>query len=400
MKYIIILSVLSSLLNDYFVRNIPMLSKATSLATFLLLFVAVVDILRKKKIRKYPPIYMIIYLNIVFLFIQSLFIGITSETIKLILYSITIVVLINYLDDKTISLLYKIILIMSVILSIDIIIQGINLIHSRINLRNLRHYTLLDKQGYNMFYSFVIPILIVNIYKKKKIIDIFIFILTIIATVFFIQLKSFLYTIPVGLLLALLTLRIVKPAKILKIGGIAIIIVVMIINIFPSSIPNQISSPINYYILNNKSSLSNDDLRNLDTFIIRRDIWKNAFQELKKEPILGIGYGNYGKLVENKNIISDITGIQYSMPNVTESGLLTFLLEGGLLGFVMQISIIFWIVINTANIRKINKNIVITTIIYFVFLASNIVQDNLNYLYWFIIAAQIYNTGIYKKVLD
>lgn len=397
MKSIIILSVLASLLNEFFVRNIPALASATSLVIIILIGLSILKILKYKEIRKYTNIYTIIYLNIIFFFIQALFIGFNPYMIKLVLYSTTIIILINYLNDRTMSLIYKLIIIISLILSIDIIIQGINLTSSGINLRNLRHYTLLDKQGYNIFYSFAIPILIINIYERKNIKDILILIITIIATLFFMQIKSFLYTIPIGLILSFFILKLINPIKVLKYITILSAMVVILISAFPSIIPNQVSTAVNYYILNNTSQLKQEDLKNLDTFIIRGEIWSNAIEHIKNEPIIGIGYGNYPELVKNENIVSNITGIVYEMPLFTESGLLTVVLEGGILGLIMHLAIIIWIIINTIKIRDINKNTIITTVIFFVFIVSNIVQDNLNYLYWFIISAQIYNTNEYKR---
>lgn len=392
MKIIIILSILSSLLNDFFVKNIPSLGKITSLFSIILILVASINMLKEKKIVRYKKIYIILYLNIVFLFVQALFIKFNPYIIKLSIYIVAITILINYLDDNILSSLYSIIVLISIILSIDILIQGINLISSGVNLRNVRQYTLLDKQGYNMFYSFAIPITLVNFYYNKKIKNIIILIINIIASIFIMQIKSFFYTIPIGIIMALWILKKIRFKEVLALIGIIGISCVLTFNLVPSIIPKAIKVPIQYYILKDTGGIYDVDLRNLDTFEIRGQIWKNGMDALKNNYIIGIGYGNYAKLVENKKVVSNATGEIYSMPNVTESGLLTFILEGGIIGFLLHMLIIYCICLNTLKIKQYSKTCLISTIIFMIFIVSNIAQDNLNYLYWFVLGAQIYNT--------
>lgn len=401
MQNIIIISIISSLINDFVVRNIPAFGKITSLFVIILIIYAILSTIRENKIRQYGLIYCIFYFNIIYILIQGLCVGINLYMIKLILYNISILVIINHVKDTTISKLYNVIVVISIILSIDIIIQAIIVLSKGINMRNLRHYTLLDKQGYNMFYSFAIPILLVNTYYKKNIKNIILSILTIVCAIFFMQIKSFLYTIPLGVLLALLCLRLINIKKVINYFILSSIIFILIFLKLPINIKNQLLTPIRYYVLNDLSMSTNDSLRDLDTFEIRFEIWKNSINIIKKNPILGIGYGNYANLVEGNKITSNVTGITYDMPTVTESGVLTFILEGGLIGATLHLLIILWIIFKTIKINLCSKDTITTTIIAFVFISSNMVQDNLNYLYWCILALQIYIAKFkcYKKMI-
>ncbi|WP_042273607.1 O-antigen ligase family protein, partial [[Clostridium] dakarense] len=311
-----------------------------------------------------------------------------------IFYIITVALLINYLDDKTMSTLYRIIIIVSIILSVDIIIKGVNLLLSGVNLRNLRHYTLLDKPGYNMLYTFALPIVLVNNYYNKNIKNRLTLLLFIIASLFMMQIKSLLYTIPLGLVITLSIFNFINVKSLFKYIFLMLITGILVFSVYPQFIPKQISVPINYYVFKNLEGIETSDLRNLDTVIVRGEIWKNSMGAIKENPMIGIGYGNYHKVSENKTIISDVTGILYNMPTVTESGLLTFIIEGGIIGALLHFILIILISIRTKNIKVKTvktKEVITTSIIFFAFIVSNIVQDNLNYLYWFIIAAQIYN---------
>lgn len=393
MKIIIILGVIFSLLNDFIVRNMPSLSNITSVFIIVFIFLSIIYLIKKKQIKQYKVFYLILYINIAFILIQILFIGINPYMVKLMIYITTVFLLINYLDKLTLSSLYKVIIIISIILSLDIIIQSMFLFLKGINLRNLRYYTLLDKQGYNMFYSFSIPIMIIYIYIYKKVKIKLYLALNLIAAIFMMQIKSLLYTIPLGIIIGLIALNMINVKKVVKITAFIVVCVTLTLVIFPKLIPRQISVPINYYIFNDLKNINNDDLRDLDTFIIRREIWEKGIEIVKKHPIIGIGYGNYPNYVKDINITSKVTGITYELPNVTESGVLTFLTEGGIVGGILHFSIVAWITIKTKKIIKRSEVEIITTIIFFVFIISNIVQDNLNYLYWFVIAAQVYNIG-------
>ena len=107
----------------------------------------------------------------------------------------------------------------------------------------------------------------------------------------------------------------------------------------------------------------------------------------------GIGYGNYHNIVSQLTYYSTSKSMYMNAPTATESGFLTFLIEGGMVGLILNLLLVFNIFkdISRFNTEKNLTNSVTVTIFIctITLIVSNIFQDNLNFTYWFFLGSCI-----------
>lgn len=370
--------------------NISFLSSLTLIPVILIIFLFIIRIYKVKEIKSFEYLYLLVFLNSLLIMSSLLLKEFNSYSIKMIIYNIFICILINILKDKTLNKMCLIMIVTSFVLSVDIIFNGLILIGNGTDLVNLRSYTLMDKQYYTILYSVSIPICFFFFFENKRnYVYLIILLVSVVACVIFMQIKTLIITVPIAIYFML------YKAKLISIKNLLLQVVVLVsilsyLVITQNKMLNQFYV-IFYYLFGLNDKIPVEYLKYIDTLLIREQIFSNAFMHLKDNFLLGLGYGNYSSIVEGLSIRSLGRNIFYDLPMETESGLLLFLIEGGIIGLILHLLIYayFFYMLKKQRIIFDRVNLSILSIV-IVNLLSNIMQDNLNFLYWFFLGAGLY----------
>ena len=109
-------------------------------------------------------------------------------------------------------------------MSLDIIVQGMELYNTGIDLVNLRSFTLMDKQYYTAFYAIVLPISFWLYFATKKIRHLLILAISVVSCIVLMQIKTLLITVPLAIYIVLFITRGYSRKKLALYGGILILI--------------------------------------------------------------------------------------------------------------------------------------------------------------------------------
>ncbi|MEW9699934.1 O-antigen ligase family protein [Paenibacillus sp. SI8] len=393
MKYLIIISLLTSILSDILNQALNIGSASVTYIPIILIFVIhLAKIVKRKSVENYFWFYALIYLSILIILIGCFVNGWNTSMMKYIVYYLFMGILVNELQISGIKKLFVFIQIVGIVLSVEVIITGMISVNSGIRLIGLRDYLWMNKQYYNVLYNLVLPIVFWHFFKNKKAIDLVVIVLHLAAAIFFLQIKTLLLSVTIGILLVCWILKPVSRKKFLSITTIAVFLVAILVTQFSNYIPDQIKV-VSGYILGQEQDLDPDSLVYVDTLIVREEIINNAYNTFKDNYLLGIGYGNYADIVYGMYVKSIArNNLNYNLPLATENGILTFLLEGGIIASFIQLLIYAYILFKLIKAKSRNSLILISYTILFSFLVSNFVQDNLNYVYWFSLALGAYLT--------
>lgn len=390
MKFFVILSLITSLISGIFIRFLGLDSvfgSITYIPIFLIVFIYILKSLKNNEIKLHKeayPVFNLIYINILILVISCFFVGISSMQIKYIAFYFIIAILVNVLKYEYIPTLNKCILIIGIIFSVELLLKG-----PFYDLNTIRLHTLMDKQYYNALYNLAIPIVIWNFIYKKNILNFLLIILFVIPAIFIIQIKTLILSIAIGFLIVLFKFNFVNRLIVLLIFLFGSLGVILLFELFPQFVPNQILV-VYKYIINDLSNIPVYELRHADTVMVREKTLELMFSIIKDHPIFGIGYGNFIDYSQGI-FVESLAGYKImELPSVTENGVLNFLVEGGLLGFVFHFSFYVIIIIKFLKVKTYDKTSLICFTIVFSNLAANFVQDNLNYIYWFYIALALF----------
>ncbi|MFC0213507.1 O-antigen ligase family protein [Paenibacillus chartarius] len=391
MNLLIILSLLTSMLSGVLNKVVPLDSSSLTLVPVILIVVVyLIQLAMNKKIKSYPLFYLLIYICILLIFIGSFKNGMNITMIKFAFFYFVIGVLINQLTKEGISKLYNTVIILTVILSIEVFAIGAMTVATDGRLLNIRHQLMLDKQAYNIMYNFAIPILFWNLCYSRKIRDALLLMFFSITGLYFLQIKTLLLSIPISLLVIAWMLKPVSRKSLMTICASIVIVSIGVLNVFPQYIPDQIRIVTNY-ILGKEQQVTSDSLVYADTVVVREKIIENAKRLFQENMWLGIGYGNYGETVEGITVYSIArSNVVYQIPTVTENGIITFLVEGGLLAALVHLSLYAIILWKLRGRTSRDKTVLIGLTISFALFVSNFVQDNLNYSYWFSLALGLF----------
>ncbi|MBM7652545.1 O-antigen ligase family protein [Neobacillus cucumis] len=369
------------------------LSSLTILPVIGIFFAYLIRLLKEKGIINYKGIYWLVFLNILFIFVGMFTTNFNIFSVKFVIYYVFIIVLLNILDKDMLIKVCKVLMYVSILLSLDIIFQGVKLLGTGVDLVNLRSYTLMDKQYYTVLYAIVLPTSFWFYFTSKKLKDLVILIVSIIACILFMQIKTLLISIPLSIYLILFITNGYSRKKLFMYGIVLLLIFVYLI-ITGNEFINQFYV-ILYYIFGMSDKIPLDYLKYVDTLIIRLEIIRNAMSHFSHNVLFGIGYGNYADIAKGDTIKSIARNITYDLPAEAESGVLLLLVEGGIIGLLLHFSV--YVYIFRGFIKNNNKDDLIQNIITSIVLVNgiaNIFQDNLNLLYWFFLGAGIYvNSG-------
>lgn len=327
--------------------------------------------------------YIIIYLNILSIVITSIF-NFSSGNIKYIIYLMSMLLIMEIMEKKDLDSIFKIIYLFSIVLAIYLIIVGYK-VNAIGNLSNVRNYIIFQKQSINMIFSVIIPYNIILVKDNKKIRYTITLIIFLIAGIFIMQIKSLIVTLPATFLAYEMINSRIKITAIFKFSIFAILAtyIVYILDLIP-----QLTPIIDYLIYGNNSIYIGS--KYLDTFILRKEILVFCFEILSTSLFWGIGYNNYHKYAVNKMFYVSSKGIFENYPTVTENGMMTFLVEGGIIGAITHISILIFTILDIKRVLRRVNNISLeekgAILAFLSIVISNFMQDNLNFTYWLFIA--------------
>lgn len=370
-RILLIITLISSLFSDI----IPGL---TSIFVSLYLVISSIYLYKKRKQVKINKYYIIIFINIVIILISTM-LNFSASNIKFIMYLISIIFIMEEADYKDFKSIFNILTIFSIIIGIYIIIVGKNFDTSTLDFVNVRQSIIIQKQSYNTFMNIILPYLIIKVYNEKDKKCIIPLIINIISSIFIFQIKTLIMTIPISFIIIMV---LQKKIKFIKFINICVISILGIYIIYKFNIIQQLTPIIDYLLKGEESKFFGN--KYIDTLLLRKEILIFAITLLKEHLFWGIGYNNFGLYSVNQLFYVRSKGQYVEFPNVTESGFLSFLVEGGVLGGI-SISIIFINILK--DISKILKsnidNLSISIILAFIcLLISNVIQDNLNFTFW------------------
>lgn len=378
-RALLVCLIISSLFSD-------LISVSTSSISIIYIIFSVSYIIKKRSIvvNKY---YIIVFINIIIIAITSM-LNYTSMNFKYIVYLIMVILISENNDENDIEVIFKAITIISVICSIYIIMVGKNFDTTELDFVNVRNSIIIQKQSYNILMNIIFPYTILKIFQEKNRKYILALVLYAISSLLILQIKTLIITLPIAFFIMILFNRKIK-FKVITIFISCLIIAVYILYKF--NLISQLTPIIDYIIYGEKSAYIGN--KYLDTLILRKDILILCIEIIKSNFLFGIGYGNFYKYTFDKLFYSFSKGIYLNYPSVTENGVLNFCVEGGVLGLLSHILILFNIIIDLKNILRVFKDITLNQkgicLAFFSLIVSNTMQDNLNFTYWFFIALTI-----------
>lgn len=266
----------------------------------------------------------------------------------------------------------------SIVITIDGILNIGAYSAAGVNLYNIRQSTIVDKPIYTIMYALSITLIMVYYDKLINNVVKLLSIVIVIAFTYFgflvIESKTFIFAV----LLSAVALYVVNQRRgrtnvLIPLVVFALILLTTLFYYsFPEYIPDTVKSLIsNLFGVEISYSTSYDG-----TFFGRNVIASTALSEFLQHPIVGIGFGNF-----SASFIWG--GVEHSV-NQTESSWLSFLTEGGMLYFLIQfifnsvlIVLLYRRAVNTGD-----KSVIAILLVLLVFGALNIVNDFANNLYW------------------
>lgn len=357
--------------------------------------ILVMYIIKNNSTIKKNKYYLIIYLNILCIAITSIF-NFSFTNIKYIIYLISTLIIMEIVEKEDLYYIFKITYLLSILLSVYLLIIGYK-VNSVGNISNVRNYIILQKQSINVIFSVIIPYNILLIKDNKKIKYVITLLLFLFVSIFIMQVKSLIVTLPAAFLVYQMINSRVKVSTILKflLFTILLIFILYVFDLIP-----QLTPIIDYLIYGDESIYLGN--KYLDTLILRKEIIVFCFEILSNFLFWGIGYGNYYMYSASKVYYVYSKGIYEIYPTVTENGIITFLVEGGVIGFIAHMFLLISIVLDLKKVLcKINNLVMEERVVILSFLSiliSNFMQDNLNFTFWLLIGLSLNIIRVYSGV--
>lgn len=253
---------------------------------------------------------------------------------QVLLYFAFAILVFPALDEELFLRLCKTIVLISFIITADAILSYFKLQLNGDILVNLRTYTLVDKPGYTVAYS-IAPILLANsLFDNTKTIAHKVGISICISVelfvgLFLIQSKTFVLVLFVAGVVACLLSRKKSLYWLLFIAGLLCLLGIFFVgHFFPNAIPESYRP-----IVNKIFGLALDfDPMYLKTYSMRSQIAAYAFSLLEGNVMFGIGFGGFAE-----SVIAN--GVRFGGHTIleTESSILSFVVEGGFLFFLIWV---------------------------------------------------------------
>lgn len=192
------------------------------------------------------------------------------------------------------------------------------------------------------------------------------------------------------LFIVLVALLYMKNFKVIVISVLAFLLVLVLVIANVEYLPDGVRFFVEYFI--SDSLLYDWQARRLDTFYIREYIFNENISH-SLQSVKNIFFGNGYNVVEGEAFISDFSGYQYIAPDFLESGLLFYFVYFGLIGLLAYIFIAIYPVVMIFKYKN-DCDSLICSFVCMSFFVSNIFQDNVNAVNWFILGL---GWAVYKK---
>ncbi|TYP70279.1 O-antigen ligase family protein [Paenibacillus methanolicus] len=392
MNFLIVLSVILSLTSGMYSQFATTSSiSLTLLPVIIIMAWSILRVLKDKRIQPLGGHYLIIFLAVTVLVVGMFKTGLNSTMLKVIIYYVFLLILANEMTNKSLNLLYKLMLPLGLLMSIDIFYAVAKVKQIGFTFNSLRAYTLMDKQYIGTLFLVAIPVAIWHFVKKKSIFYLALSVLFIVTSILFMQIKTLILALGLSFFVVMWVFRVVPKIKLAIVALLTMALLVVGVTTFKQHMPSQIVAAASF-ILGDTSEVNQRDLKYVDTVAMRQEIKDRMMDLFKENYMLGIGFGNYAKLDGGlmKSAANPKEIIQ--LPNASENGMLSFLVEGGILSTLMHVVLLVYLIFQASRIRHVTMNVLIGFTVLIAFVISNFVQDNTYFFtYWFFIAVGIYH---------
>ena len=297
-----------------------------------LLFLSIPIFLKKQKIKQRIGLTTELILGIVIL--HLIIYGNYVNELKQASFIIEFMIVSTFYDNKYFNSIKKVIIVISMIMSVDTLLNLPKVIAQNHNLFNVRQYTMLDKPYYTLIFPLAIIFLIsLMIKNKSKHIVLLSVMISLLCVVLFGIIGSKTALAATVLAIIIMLSRDKKKRKYLYLGLLGIGIASFIyFGILHKKVPDFLISII-YFFRGEYDIVSNAYAK---SYFIRFEIVTLAFKTFLAHPFWGCGFNNYYNFVSSH-------GWQHYSLGVTdvESDLLAMFAEGGIL-YAILILELFW----------------------------------------------------------
>lgn len=346
--------------------------------------------INKRKSNKWcKNILLFLFVNIVIVAAHFIYATQYSDEIKHILYILLFVNVANRANQETFSRIKKVILALTIPMTIDALYWLPRIKKMGLRLFNIRNYTMIDKTFYTLIFPIALIILFNLFLEEKKNKKRFFQILWMCALLYIIfsvvESKTGILAFGFSIVIEIFALkkgyrRQIRRLTIIGLTAITIMIVLTSLNIL--NIPDYVKAAATF-IRGNYSAVNSVYY---ETYFTRLEILRNGFSVFAKYPLLGVGFGGYYPYVYAHGMQNYSIGIMD-----VESAALAIIVEGGLLYLLSNISLYYEMISKLKKkyqyIKDVASYIGIFSCILFLLLGN----DFMNIFYW-VILGTLYGT--------
>lgn len=298
------------------------------------------------------------------------------EPIRNLMYLVVFLCIAIISNENTWGLIRKALIVISVIMTIDALVNLPKVIAINYGWYNVRNYTMVDKPFYSLILTFAVVFMILDIFYKR--------VRHVIFPILLIAVELFVNTVVIqskaGILClagVIVLLSIIAPKKIrIKIIAVAVIVFVAVLYMCiarPDIIPDYIKVMANRYLGLFDESITGYS-KYIKTYDLRADIYRVALEIFLVNPWLGIGFGKYA-----------IYGAAAVGVTETESSIINTFVEGGVIYGLSHCAIVLLLLLKLFKMSKRNHwygmetEVFLIILLYFVF---NFQNDYISTMYW------------------
>lgn len=362
------------------------LQEITKVDSFLFLvpplLVTIVNWGYKKKIINNFTLTTICFVLFFIPFLQNIIFGISMGRIKYIIYIGFFYLIVPLLNKKSWYWIKGSLILVGVLLNLDALIHIPEILSSGLRIFNIKGLLILDKPIYSMVLTLTISFLLVEIALKK---NKYVFLswsyigISLFVNIFFLQSKSSILCLITALAVFYLNASRKIRRRIIFLIVFSSMLLFLFSYFFPQYIPEYIKAFF-YKVIGNSGNQVYDRY-NL-TFDHRKIIREFALGLFWKNPILGVGFGNYSFYA-----IQNLPGFATQ----TESSFLNVFIEGGVIYGLGYITLNLYLFCELFLKRKkmlrqsgyIYIEMMLMILLIFIF---NFQNDYINFCYWILMA--------------
>lgn len=361
-----------NLYGDFITKKTGINSFLVNATTTIILFILIISFNKRLVISKLIVCFLIV--NVLISVIHIIIFRNIAGEIKHILFIIVFMFATMISDMYTYSLFKKVILALTVVMSIDAIIQSHVVAQLGYRMFNVRNYTMLDKMFYTELFSIAVIILFNRMMeecKKRRKLELILWMVVLIWVLFgLFEAKIGLLSIAFAIVAECIFVKKEYRKYVIRIMFLLLIALGVYFLFFMKEVPDYIIALKSFFEYNYNSV----NRVYFDTYFTRFEILSIVFIIFLQHPFIGIGYGNYYSYVSARGFQNYSKGIED-----IESAFFALLAEGGTIYFLIML-ILFFVVFNRIIKNKSLKPDVIG--IYICMLVLILGNDFMNLFYW------------------